>query len=328
MKPVEVCILGCGAVAKLHSRVARSLGGAVRLSFASRNAARAEEYRRRYHGRHAFGSYEDACAHPDIEAVLVCTPPGLHVEHAELAARSGKGIVIEKPAARSVAELDRIRAAAKAHGVVGAVAENYRFKPLLRVLRFHIKRGDIGTPRFIEISRAGRNKTGGWRADAELMGGGALLEGGVHWIHLLCELGGTPLQAVAARPADASAPVAPVEDSLDILVSFAEGPVGRLFHSWNTTTRIFGLGMSRILGTEGNIHFESNGVFLTVLGRRHRIRIPGLRDLMGYRGMWKHLATCLREGREPEISLDVARRDLAVVEAAYRSLQSARFEPV
>lgn len=328
MTPVEICILGCGAVARLHSRVARSLGGAVRLSFASRDADRAEEYRRRYGGRHAFGSYEAACTHPDIDAVFICTPPGLHVEHAELAARSGKGIVVEKPAARTVAELDRIRAAVRSHGVVGAVAENYRFKPLLRVLRWHIERGDIGTPQFIEISRAGRNKTGGWRADAELMGGGALLEGGVHWIHLLCELGGTPLQVVAARPAHGATPVAPVEDSLDLLVSFADGPVGRLFHSWNTTTRVFGLGMSRILGTAGNIHFESNGLFATVLGRRHRIRIPGLRDLMGYRAMWRHLATCLSEHREPEISLDVARRDLAVVEAAYRSLQTAKFEPV
>jgi UDP-N-acetylglucosamine 3-dehydrogenase len=328
VKPVEICILGCGAVARLHSRVARSLGGAVRLSFASRDAVRAEQYRQQYGGRYAFGSYEEACAHPDIEAVLICTPPGLHVEHAELAARSGKGILIEKPAARSVAELDLIRAAVRTHGVVAAVAENYRFKPLLRVLRSVIDRGDIGTPQFIEISRAGRNKTGGWRADADMMGGGALLEGGVHWIHLLCELGGTPRQVVAARPTPASAPVAPVEDSLDLLVSFDGGPVGRLFHSWNTTTHVFGLGMSRILGTDGNIHFESNGVFAAVLGRRHRVRLPGFRDLMGYRGMWRHLVTCLSEGREPEISLDVARRDLAVVEAAYRSLETAKFELV
>ncbi|MBE0593769.1 MAG: Gfo/Idh/MocA family oxidoreductase, partial [Gemmatimonadales bacterium] len=167
MKPIEICILGCGAVARLHSRVARSLGGAVRLSFASRDADRAEQYRHKYGGRRAFGSYEEACADPQIDAVVICTPPGLHVAQAELAARSGKGIVIEKPAARSVAELDLIRAAVRDNGVVAAVAENYRFKPLLRVLRSHIERGDIGTPQFIEISRAGRNKTGGWRADQE-----------------------------------------------------------------------------------------------------------------------------------------------------------------
>ncbi len=326
MSALEVCLLGCGSVARLHSRVARKLGKAVRLSFASRSLERAESFRRRYRGRHAFGSYDDACSHPDIDVVFICTPPALHREHATLAAQSGKAIVVEKPAARSVAELDQISGVARQHGVFAMVAENYRFKPLLTVLKAWIDRGDIGTPQFIEISRAGRNKTGGWRADADMMGGGALLEGGVHWVHLLCELGGTPRRVAAAQPAG-HAPVAPFEDALDVLVTFDDGPVGRLFHSWNTRSRIAGLGMSRILGTEGNIHFESNGVFAVVLGHRYRLRPPGLFDLMGYRGMWQHLVACMRDGLPPLTSLDVARRDLAVVEAAYRSLTSEQFEP-
>lgn len=325
-KPVDLCVLGCGAVARVHSRIVRSFGGAIRLSFASRDGARAEEYRRRYGGRHAFDSYEAACTHPDIDAVLICTPTSLHAEQAETAARAGKAVVIEKPAARSVAELDRVRTVVAEQGVFAAVAENYRFKPLLHALQRWIARGDIGVPQFIEISRAGRNKTGGWRGDAEIMGGGALLEGGVHWVHLLTALGGEPASVAAARPANAAQSVAPFEDGLDLLVRFADGPVGRLFHSWNTTTRIFGLGLSRIIGTEGNIHFESNGVVALLLGRRYRVRSPGLTDLMGYRGMWRHLVARLRENGESPIDLDAARRDLAFVEAAYRSLESGRFE--
>ena len=326
MSALEVCLLGCGSVARLHSRVARSLGAGVKLSFASRSLERAESFRRRYRGRHAFGSYDAACAHPDVDVVFICTPPALHLEHAVLAAQSGKAIVVEKPAARSVTELDQISAAAHQHGVFAMVAENYRFKPLLAVLKTWISRGDIGTPQFIEISRAGSNKTDGWRANAAMMGGGALLEGGVHWVHLLCELGGVPRSVAAARPTN-RVPLAPLEDALDILVTFDDGPVGRLFHSWNTRSRIAGLGMSRILGTQGNIHFESNGVFAAVLGRRYRMRPPGLLDLMGYRGMWRHLVACMRDGSPPLTSLDVARRDLAVVEAAYRSLNSKQFEP-
>jgi predicted dehydrogenase len=300
----------------------------VRLSYASRNAARAEEYRRRYRGHLAFDSYDAGSTHPDIDAVLICTPTSLHAAQATVAARAGKAVIIEKPAARSVAELDGVLETVAAAGVFAAVAENYRFKPLLAALRKHIDRGDIGTPQFIEISRAGRNKTGGWRGDADMMGGGALLEGGVHWVHLLRALGGTPTEVVAARPTAAGMPVAPLEDALDVLVRFAEGPVGRLFHSWNTTSRVFGLGMSRILGTEGNIHFESNGVFAVVLGRRHRIRIPGVSDLMGYKGMWAHLVDRLRDQGDSPISLAAARDDLAFVAAAYRSLESGRFETV
>lgn len=325
MSDVRLAVLGCGKVARLHARILRRLGG-VTLSFASRDAAKAQAYRRDFGGAHAFGSYDEACTHAEIDAVLVCTPTAQHAPQAALAASAGKAVIVEKPAARSVAELDRVRAVVRERGVLGAVAENYRFKPLLEALRFHIARGDIGVPQFLELSRAGSNVTGGWRGDAEIMGGGALLEGGVHWVHLLCELGGAPGRVVAARPATGAASVAPVEDALDLLVSFTDGPVGRLFHSWNTRSRIFGLGLSRILGSEGNIHFESNGVVALVLGRRTRVRIPGLFDLMGYKGMWRHLLACLRTGGECLVSLDVARRDLAVVEAAYRSLETGRFE--
>ncbi len=325
-EPLDLCILGCGSVARLHSRILRTHKRAIRLSFASRDGARAEEYRRRFGGRHAFDSYETGCTHPDIDAVLVCTPTFLHADQAMMAAGAGKAVVIEKPAARSVAELDRVRAVAEDHGVFAAVAENYRFKPLLHAVRAHIDRGDIGTPQFVEISRAGRNKTGGWRGDADMMGGGALLEGGVHWIHLLTAIGGSPTTVVAARPTHGGNPVAPFEDGLDLLVRFDEGPVGRLFHSWNTTSRVFGLGMSRILGSDGNIHFESNGVFAVVLGRRTRFRIPGLSDLMGYKAMWRHLIDRMRNGGDSPIDLSAARQDLAFVEAAYRSLESGKFE--
>jgi len=327
VKEIRMAVLGCGSIARRHSRILRSQGG-VALSYASRDGAKAEAYRREFGGRHAFASYEAACAHPEIDAVLICTPTAQHAPQAELAAAAGKAVIIEKPAARGVAELDRVRAVVRERGVFGAVAENYRFKPLLGALRGHIERGDIGVPQFLELSRAGSNLTSGWRGDADSMGGGALLEGGVHWVNLLCELGGTPRQVVAARPATGAVSVAPFEDALDLLVSFADGPVGRLFHSWNTRSRIFGLGLSRILGTEGNIHFESNGVFALVLGRRTRVRIPGLLDIMGYKGMWRHLLECLRTGRESLVSLDAARRDLSVIEAAYRSLETGRFENV
>jgi predicted dehydrogenase len=49
---------------------------------------------------------------------------------------------------------------------------------------------------------------------------------------------------------------------------------------------------------------------------------------MGYRAMLRHFIECVRERRQPEMSLAAARHDLAVVVAAYRSLESRRFEPL
>ncbi len=325
---VRLCILGCGAIARLHSRVARTLGSRVRLSFASRSQDRAESYRRRFGGVGAFGSYEAACASPEVDAVLICTPHAFHVEHARLAASGGKALLIEKPVARSLEELSAIEACVEEAGVVAMVAENYRFKPLRRVLRDHLESGDIGEPLFIEINKTGTSRAQGWRMDPGMMGGGALLEGGVHWVNLMMEIGGNARRVIGVAPQVSTAPRAPIEDNLQVLIHFDQGAVGRLLHSWNTRNRIFGLQASRIYGTEGNIFFESNGLWVVVAGRRRRLRFPGLLDLMGYRAMLQEFLSAVREGREPAMPLSVARRDLEVVMAAYRSLSSGRFEAV
>lgn len=322
---IGLCLLGCGKVARLHSRIARRVPG-VELYFASRSAEKAEAYRRRYGGRGAFGSYERACASPDVDAVFVCTPPSGHVAHARLAAGQGKALLIEKPVARSLAELSEIESAVQAAGVIAMVAENYFFKPAVRVLREHLQAGDIGTLQFLEINRAARSRPTGWRTDPQEMGGGALLEGGVHWVNYLCSLGGAVREVLAARPMTTEPSLVPVEDGLEMLVRFESGAVGKLLHAWNIPNRLGGLQLSKAYGSLGSIVFESNGVFAAVVGRRKRLRLPGLLDLMGYRAMLLHFVQCLRERRAPDMSLAVARRDLAIVDAAYRSLASGRFE--
>lgn len=328
MSTVHIAVLGCGRIARLHARVARTLGKRVRLSYASRSLERAEAFRKMFKGLKAFASYEAACADQSVNAVFDCTPHALRVENARLAARHKKHLLMEKPVARTLDELAQIERAVAEAGVLSMVAENYYFKPLVRVLRLHLQRGDIGQPLFFDVRKAARSGAPGWRRDGHMMGGGALLEGGVHWINLLLEIAGDPAAVIAAQPKVDQPARAPKEDSLDMLIQLADGAVGRLLHSWNVTNRIGGLGLSRLSGTDGNIHFESNGLFALVVGRRKRLRFPGFLDLMGYRGMLQHFVDCVQLGHPPAMSLAVARRDLAVVEAAYRSLDTGRFERV
>jgi predicted dehydrogenase len=323
---VRLCIVGCGRVAHRHSKVARSLGG-IHLSFASRDKAKAELYRRQHGGVAAYGSYEEACAAKDVDAVFICTPHAYHMEHATLAAGGRKAMLIEKPIARNLAELDRITAAAKQAGVPVMVAENYYFKPAVAVIREHVARGDIGETLLLEINRTNRGAITGWRADAELMGGGALLEGGVHWVNYLVSLAGSDVREVmAAKPTKAYPPVAPFEDTVELVAKFSDGAIGKLLHSWYLRNRLKGVQLSKLYGTDGNIVFETNGIFALVAGKRTRLRVPGLADLMGFRGMLDHFVKVVRDGVNPGMTLAVARRDLAIVEAAYRSLTTGRFE--
>ncbi|UCC79138.1 MAG: Gfo/Idh/MocA family oxidoreductase [Candidatus Zixiibacteriota bacterium] len=328
MGKVNLCVLGCGSVARLHSRIARTLRSRVNLFYASRSLEKAERYNLKFNGSGAYGSYEEACASSRIDAVFICTPHAFHHEHVRLAAKYNKHILVEKPVARNLDELSQIETAVGEAGVTCMVAENYYFKPLVKVLQKQLASDNVGKPLFLELKCAKKSRPKHWRADEELMGGGALLEGGVHWINLICNLGGEVNEVLALRPRNENPLVAPFEDTLQLLIKFSSGVVGNMLHSWNLVNRTGGLQMSKIYCANGNIHFESNGLFVLVMGRRKRLYFPGLYDLMGYRGMLKHFLECVQNSLQPKMSLALARRDLAVVAGAYRSLDSNRFEKI
>jgi UDP-N-acetylglucosamine 3-dehydrogenase len=95
--------------------------------------------------------------------------------------------------------------------------------------------------------------------------------------------------------------------------------VGTLYYSWEIGSPLKGLRLSSIYGSEGAITFETNGIFLAVRGRRKRVKLPGVRDLLGYRAMFEDFFGALREGREPRFDLAAARRDLELVERVYET---------
>jgi predicted dehydrogenase len=81
-----------------------------------------------------------------------------------------------------------------------------------------------------------------------------------------------------------------------------------------------GLRLSHVWGTGGALTFETNGLFVTSRGRRWSLGLPGLRDVAGYRAMWRDFLDALRHRRAPSMTLDLAERDLRLVETIYASL--------
>jgi predicted dehydrogenase len=107
-----------------------------------------------------------------------------------------------------------------------------------------------------------------------------------------------------------------------LAIAYAEGAVGTLLYSWEVPSPLRGLRISRIFGKRGAIAFESNGLAILVSGARTRLIVPGLGDIGGYKAMFRDFIGVLRSGAEPQMTLDVAERDLALVEEAYGSMGS------
>ena len=311
-----LAFLGCGRITAQHSRTIAPLDGSVDRYFASRDASRAEAYRARLRGAGAFAGYESALADPRIHAVMVATPPDSHRALAEQAFAAGKHVIVEKPPFLDTIEFDAVAAVATAAGRRLFVAENYHYRPQARAIRDIVASGVLGDVRYVSVHAMKHQATGGWRDDPQRAGGGALFEGGIHWINLLGNLGLTVRDVTGFRPGSRAG----VERSMLVVARYAEGAVGTLYHSWEIPSLLKGLRLSRIYGTKGSVSFESNGLFVAVRSSsRTRLSFPGLRDIRGFRAMFTDFFAAIRENREAEYGTVRARRDLELVEAAYRS---------
>ncbi len=310
-----VALLGTGLATRLHSAALRKVAPNVPRGYASRDASRAAAAAAEYAGAGAFPSYDAALEAPGIGTVVVALPPSLHLEWTLRALDAGKHVVVDKPPFLTSADFARAEERARAAGRRLVVAENYFYKPLTTLLRRLIVSGDVGDVRFVQINALKRQATQDWRDRPDVAGGGALFEGGIHWISLLANIGLTPVSARAVRVGPGTAP----DRSVLLTMAYAEGAAASLSYSWDLGGLVNGVRWSRIYGTAGSIRFESNGLIVVLAGRRFRVYAPGLRDLTGYQAMWLDFLAAIADNRAPAYA-PVARRDLWLVEDACSSL--------
>jgi predicted dehydrogenase len=315
---MRVAFLGTGHAARLHTGTMKAVAPSVERWYASREPARAEQARGEFGGQGAFGSYAQALEDPAVEAVLVLVPPAFHLEWTLRGLAAGKHVILEKPPLLRSADFSEVREAAGRASRQVLVAENYFYKPLAVAIRQVVARGDLGELRLIQLNALKRQVTGDWRDDPALSGQGALFEGGIHWISLLASVGLTVAHVRASRPG----PRAGLDRSMLVTIEYAEGAVATLAYSWELGGFPSGVRWSACYGTAGTLHFETNGLMGLQTGRRRRLFVPGLVDLLGYRAMLADFFEAIRHNREAAYTLAMATRDLELVERAYQSLEA------
>lgn len=315
---MRLAFLGTGLATGIHSRTMKATAPAVERWYASRDRAKADAANAQYRGAGAFGSYDEALASPKITAVLVALPPALHLDWTLRSLAAGKHVILEKPPLLRASDFAAVNEAASRADRQVMVAENYFYKPLAIALRRMISRADLGELRFIHVNALKQQVTGDWRDDLALAGQGALFEGGIHWISLLASLGLTVVRVRAARAGSRAG----LDRSVLVTLEYAEGPVATLAYSWELRGRPNGVRWSACYGTAGTLRFETNGLLGVQTGRRRRVFVPGLVDLLGYRAMLADFFEAIRHNRSPAYTLAAAERDLRLVEDAYASLDA------
>ena len=142
--PLRLAFLGCGFITRVHSHHLKALRSEIAASYASRDAARADEYCRRFGGVERYPDYVSAIDDPKIDAVVIAVPPRLHLDLALRALAAGKHVLVEKPAFLSLGDYrTAVTARDRARRVV-LVGENDHYKPLAVRLRRLVADGVIG----------------------------------------------------------------------------------------------------------------------------------------------------------------------------------------
>ena len=138
-------------------------------------------------------------ADPDVDAVYVASPHSEHHEHALLALRAGKPVLVEKAFTRSLAEAEEVLDAAASGGLLAAEAMWSRYLPTYDVVRRTVAAGTLGDVVLVEADHGQRLWPGGpARLSQPDLAGGALLDLGVYPVSFADHvLGG--LDDVAAR---------------------------------------------------------------------------------------------------------------------------------
>ena len=196
---LELAVVGCGAVVDgLYRGALRTLEsrGVVRVTaLVDPNPARTSALQGHFRSARAFATTDEAFAASTPDLVIVASPPGRHAEHATAAFDAGSNVLCEKPMAASVAEAERMLAAARESGRILAVGMVRRMFPSLAEAHALIDAGALGNDlRF--VYREGLVYSWPVSTDAAFRrataGGGVLTDFGSHALDLLAALFGTP----------------------------------------------------------------------------------------------------------------------------------------
>ncbi len=257
---VRFGIVGCGSIGPTHAGALAQIGDAELVAVADLIVERATAMGRKFGVKKIYKSDAELIADPDIDAVCLCTPSGMHADAAVMALRAGKHVVIEKPMDVSLAACDRIIAAERETGKKLTIISQHRFDLASRVVKEAIESDKLGKI----ILAAGTVKwwrtqgyydSGDWRGTWQWDGGGALMNQGVHTVDVLQWLAGG-VKRIYAQTRTAAHERIEVEDLAVFTLEFVNGAVGTFIA---TTAAYDGLpARIDLFGTAGSAIIEGD----------------------------------------------------------------------
>jgi predicted dehydrogenase len=330
-------VLGAGHISDYHIRGLRAAGAEV-VALLGRTLERARARAARHGIALATDRPGDVLGRDDVDAVVIATPDFTHEALATAAAGAGKAILLQKPMARTSAECVRIIDAARRTRVPLCVSFMHRYLAEVVAVRELLARGALG--RVLHARQRNATRGADWAAwfySRESVGGGALMQLGVHGIDLLRQLfgeieavQGTLATTVPARLlADGTRVIPDNEDLVTATYRFASGLVATHEVSY---AEVAGTDRFRleIYGEAGTAWLRSERGRLAVCAPGHLGQDGWVAPPLGPEDtglpQHRHFLDMVRGEAPPDGSDRDGLASVLVAEAVYRSAAAARWE--
>lgn len=309
----------------------------------SRSEDRVKQFAKDWNVPHWTTDMEAAIKHPETDIVVVGLPNNLHEKAIIMAAEAGKAVLCTKPLARTGAEAKRILDAVEKAGVFHGYLEDLVYTPKTLKAIKSVQNGAIGKVLWTRSRETHPGPHSDWFWDKEQSGGGAIIDMGCHCIEINRAFIGKDIRPVEVMCwADTQVHPIPAEDSAVGLVRYANGAVGQFEVSWT-----FRGGMDlrdEVSGTEGTIwlnHWLRTGYeMFTSVGEGGYVSEKSESETgwlfpvgdevggLGYRDMMTDMLDSLDAGRKPMEDFYDGYIVNAIMDAAYKSVESKQWEPV
>ncbi len=331
MKKVRWGVLGVASIATRKVIPAMQLGECSTISaIASRDLSKAQTAARSLGIPKAYGSYDELLGDPEIEAIYNPLPNHLHVPWSVKAAEAGKHVLCEKPLSLNVAEAKVLLAARDQTGVKIGEAFMVRTHPQWLRTRALIREGRIGDLRSIFCHFSFFNRDSNNPRNILEWGGGALMDIGCYPVNLSRFIfGEEPTRVCSLIEHDP-------DFGIDRLTSaMMDFPSGQSVFTCSTQENYF----QRMIfvGTKGRLEVEIP--FNAPNDRPMRLLLDDGRDLFGGGASVETIPTCdqytmqgdafsraIREDGEVPVPLEDAIRNMAAIDAIFRSTESGNWE--
>ncbi|NLO04774.1 MAG: Gfo/Idh/MocA family oxidoreductase [candidate division WS1 bacterium] len=331
MEKIGFGVIGCGNISGTHRKAIESVEMAELVACCDVVEEKAKAWAEEAGiGSNYHRDLEEMLARDDIQAVSVCTPSGMHSEHAIMAAQAGKHILCEKPLDVTLKKIDDMIAAAdRANVKMSGVFQRRTYESTKKV-REVVRTGKLGKlvlgDCYQKYFRSHEYyASGDWRATWDLDGGGALMNQGVHGIDLILHLMG-PVKSVSAICRRLVRNLS-VEDTAVAVLEYENGALGVLE---GTTSVTPGSGCEvEISGDNGTVGLSGDTITKWQIkgeeaegeeaGEEGTASDPLALGATGHSAHVLDLCQSIIEDREPAIPGREARKAVELIKAIYKS---------